>query len=844
MSQKINQYPYNVPTSPLLFHPPKKLEFNNRREQQKYQNEIPQSIYQLPGATSASSSSSYLSPQNAGMNMSKHQAMLEGRLPIGEVPSNFSRYQSVPRGTSPAHYQSLIKATTVYNRSQTAVVESVITVSSADRIQQPIMTPTGVQVLENNALTFTAGSNNVNVYLTSHGLQQDSYVVLTGVNTTTTTINQPFEARAGCNFIRIEVVGGAGLSAAYGTLDNLFVQISGVTNSLGNLPPNLINGIHNVYLTCPYSNFPSGITGMMDTISFNFNNRFFYIQVPVTAATYFSDRTSPINNPTNPEVQFQFLFIGGVPLYFLNCGFPSTLNNYDPYLQVSSIIDQDNFTVTLRQAAVISMSGGGNTMQVTSLSDVGLWYPDPNQYQVDLPQECTNVTKVELVGCDVPYSGFLVQLDTNDSIFWQLLNDSTGTTYSASILRGNYRPETLAPALETAMNSIIRNDTLKPHEFTVTLNEELGVATFFLKKTDTISNGFLLEYVPPYGIGTVTPGQLFLYFIDSANEANVGDSLTLVQGGDFLDPLPLLFSSLLTSQESSAFTVTSISVLQQLDALAANALTPVTTLQMLATRKNALLQLFISLGYSITITNTTLASGVVYPYTTASSVLPYFLQVSIPLNLISSPPATYELILNSEATTIFYNPSQFRFDFSQENTLGSILGFRNPGQNDSISAYSATIQNIDLYEYEQMLGFDSSIGLNTTFNFHGPAYLFLCCPELSSVTSTAPSTGATASSAGTTGGVTNIFTKIYLCGRPGHRLWNTQDTTPFIYPEPLASISTLTLSFVTSDGVSYNFNGLDHTLTFKITQLHSLPEDTGYNTHTGQLLEEIQAAGK
>jgi hypothetical protein len=781
----INNYPYNVPITPLLFQPPIRPNKANNRENNQWFN------------------NNYTDTNNT--------------------------YKKYPRGDIPAKLQVNEPITTVHRRSYDHVSSSIITINSQDRSLVPRTVPKYSYNLSSDALSFTSGLYDMTVTLPDHGLIQDSYVMISGVSTAEKILNQPFETRAGSNFVRIEIIASHNLTDDYRLLDNLFIKIDNVTSSVGSFPANLINGIHKLYLTCNYSNFPSDVNGNIDTVSLNTNSRYIYIQLSSEATSYYSDRRSPANSPYNNNVSLTFQFIAGIPLYYMNNGYPRSLSSYDPYLQIRNVIDANNFTIRMRQKALETITAGGDSMQLYSLLMADPPYLNPSRYTINLPKEIKNILQVELVGTSIPYSGYLVHNNNdnkNDSVYWQLLDDATGTMYSASILRGNYSGTSLASSLQIAMNNIMNNAYGDVYNFIVSADISTNTIEFSLYDIRKIQNALMAEYIPP-DVNT-TYGTTYLYIIDPENSVTVGDSITISQTNN-LTPIP-------SAAISGKLIVLSTSVFAEMDAIAMSALTPISTQQLIADRKSRLIEAMISLGYSVTANSITLSSGVLYKKVTLA---PDFYQIKLDIYAPLTPfPSTLLTILplNQTVTTVS-SPSQFRMDFTAIDTLGPIMGFRNSGNLNSFTEYRTIIKNTDLYDYEIKLGIDPMIGKQTAFNFKGHSHLFICCPQLSNFDSTAASIGSNASGSSASGsrGVANIFAKIHLDGHQGCTLYDTYVAAPKTYDTPLTSLSSLDILFVTPDGQEYDFNGIDHSLTLQVTYVSSMPEDVNFNANTGKV---------
>lgn len=795
----INSYPYGARQEPLLFEAPSRSSNGNVLK-----------INRVDGASSGDNTENKYSEYS---------------------------YHKIPRGTAPTHLQQIEKTTTVQRRTKNRVATSLVTIDSRDRIQTPRLVSNASYYLDADSLLFTAGSTDVTVILPKHNLQADNYITLSGVSAPLFIIDRAFEARNGSDFVRIEFINGHGLGDNLRLLDNLFVEISNVTTNLGSISANLLNGIHKVYLTCDYSNFPTvdrvSVNDVinLDTISLTTNSQFIYIRVPRSATSYYSDRNSPSDAPTNLNVVLQFQFISGIPLNYLNCGYPQSLITYDPYLRVKTVLDENRFTIRLRQEAAETVYGGGSIMQLTTILMADPGYIEPSRYAINLPVEYTNVVQVELVSMVIPYTGYLVISDEsgkNNMLYWQFLDESSGEIYSAEIPRGNYNRETLASAIQTSMNSVAN----APYKFSVTVNNETNRVSISLINSRRLYKSLIVEYTPATVQSPSAMGTTYAYIIEPDTRVIIGDQVTI--------NYPNAIGSVPASALQKTYSVRSTKnvMFLEMDTLSEILMSNPTSENILLhdalkARKIAIIGAIQSLGYNVELSSVVIDNRG-YPIVTSC---PSFYQID--LGEYNEVSAQSNYVITAPAGQVFGSistPAYFRMHFTATDTLGSILGFRNSGDANSVTNYSTTISNTDLYEYETKLGINMDLASRTTVDLIGDGYLYLCCPQLASMQSTSLKTGSNASSSGD--GVSDIFAKIHLDGRRGHMLFNTHIFAPKIFDVPLTSLSSLDISIVTPSGRDYDFNGADHSFTLRISQIQSLPEDVAFNTKNGLLLEE------
>lgn len=123
-------------------------------------------------------------------------------------------------------------------------------------------------------------------------------------------------------------------------------------------------------------------------------------------------------------------------------------------------------------------------------------YPDPASYRIRLP-EFKNVISIELVAAEVPTTGYVVN-ETNNILHYQ---EEDGITLQAQIPIGNYSPDDLVTAIETAMTS--------------------GFGVTYDVTNNTTTNTFTIE-----AVGGAAPAFNLIFFggtvpFSSSNEPNM-----------------------------------------------------------------------------------------------------------------------------------------------------------------------------------------------------------------------------------------------------------------------------------------------------------------------------------
>lgn len=407
-----------------------------------------------------------------------------------------------------------------------------IAIDSRDRNLLPQIVPSGITTLGNNPITFTAQSNIITINQQNHGLSVDDFVALNNISANQFTLNNPFNTSNGFSFIRITFPNpGHGLSPAYASAQNIFINISNVTSDLNVYSLNQLNGTHKVFLT---ANF--------DVSSVTPDARYLYIQLPLSATSTTNDTLDPATNALLPSSEWRnqgvvvnYLFVNGVPLFYLNNGTPVDIDHVLPYQSVTQIIDANNYTIRVDQNALASGNSGGNCITVTTILAVSNGYASANNYMYTLKKTYKNVVRIRLVSSEFPNTQYVIQSGVNDSLYWQDLQDQTNTTYSITVPAGSYPASDLQQEIQTLMNNVPLASTSPPqdHIFTVSINPDNNIVSFSSFIQHTLLNAMFIKYtIQEAGTSQVLQGAI-LYIIDPNNILKVGDHINIISAPNY-----------------------------------------------------------------------------------------------------------------------------------------------------------------------------------------------------------------------------------------------------------------------------------------------------------------------
>ena len=167
-------------------------------------------------------------------------------------------------------------------------------------------------------------------------------------------------------------------------------------------------------------------------------------------------------------------------------------------------------------------------------------------------------------------------------------------------------------------------------------------------------------------------------------------------------------------------------------------------------------------------------------------------------------------------------PIQARLLFNIPNTIGKVLGFNNVGDSNSITSYSYSINNYDLYEIDIQ---ENSIGVTTqpridtrvlSVNPNNYILMLANVPFNDQINLFNTSTYA--------------FAKLYLAGQLNDYVYDQYIQLGSTFQEPLSALSTITFSFYGPDNNLYDFNNVEHSFTIEIIEQLDELNIVGYET--------------
>jgi len=197
-----------------------------------------------------------------------------------------------------------------------------------------------------------------------------------------------------------------------------------------------------------------------------------------------------------------------------------------------------------------------------------------------------------------------------------------------------------------------------------------------------------------------------------------------------------------------------------------------------------------------------------------------------PLNQITNA-TVIDLVGNGGPSTVIKTKAKVSFLFNKNDTLGSILGFKNVGQLNAITSYKTVISNFDPYILSTNLNVVGNVDISTRLlNFTGSnLYILMYINDYECIINNSNQPTA--------------FAKILLSANPGDVLFNTFVNYPLEFDFPISTLNELNIRFTYPDGKLVDFRNIDHSFTLRIIEKIIKPYNTGINSKDTSYYETI-----
>ena len=581
--------------------------------------------------------------------------------------------------------------------------------------------------LSDNPFYFQIGSNLLTIYDPSHGYSYGDNIIIKNITVVLQNVKISFEKDN--YYVRIEL-DNHNLNPLYNyiVLINNFVGNNTNNTIFDNININYINKIQNVYFT--------------DGTNIATNN-FFYIKINI----------KPITN-NNSLCDINLYALNGIPLSNINSDYPISINQAQSSLNITNIISQDYYQVTLSLKATIGLTNNVNLTSLKSASGVGgsniiiskivsviEGFPDANHFKYSLGRNFSNVRKIRLLSTEIPNTEKMIRSSPiskqNNLLYWQNVDDGL-IEYMISITEGNYSIDDLATEIQAQVVATPRQGQtnvntskiiyLNDHFVTVNINQNSN--KFEISYYTTV----ILTQAITKSTYNFSDGFVRIIVNHPNHKLNSGDTIFINNAVD-TEAIP-------SSAMNGTFSIEAI----------------------------------------INVDN-------------------------YQIKLAKFNVSTFNAATGGGDAINILTPLQTRLLFDRVGTIGNLLGFRNVGDYNAITIYSKKISNIIEYELDSNLNTlgikNSSIINNTLLNFNGDNYIYLTLNYIFKDSIDIQ-------------GIKNIFAKLLLSGNPNTVIYNDFIQIGEEFLNTIISLSELEIFFYTADGQLFDFNNINVSFTIEL----------------------------
>lgn len=429
--------------------------------------------------------------------------------------------------------------------------------------------------------------------------------------------------------------------------------------------------------------------------------------------------------------------INGVKLNLLNANYPISVNQLQGYHVITSVTD-DTYTVPLLINNNIDIyNKGGSNVSTAKVGEFIEGYEDNNNYKIPLKRTFVNVSKIKLLSTEFPNTEKIIKSipSHKKNNMFKWKLENDGSTEYSVEL--DHGNYTIQLLKENLEQSIksVYRDTLRI-------------------KNKNNTNYSYYEY---HDCNIIIEPRTDKFTIQFYNTIFYPKAITYKNGESFSDGT----GRLIITHPSHRLEVDSIITIVN------------------ATTTNSIPQ---------DVLNTT--------YNVEKIINENSYQLKLPKYNISS--TNIDVTNGGTAMGVKY-PIKSQLLFNDQDTIGSLIGFRNTGKSNAITDYKFINSNKDLYQNDIL---NDDYYTNNSINLSGDNYILMACPIFNDSYNS--------------GEIDHIFAKLLLSDEPGSVLYNQYQQLGENFDPPLESFSEWEVKFYDADDHLYNFGNLDHSYTLEI----------------------------
>jgi len=688
---------------------------------------------------------------------------------------NYSNPLIYPKEYDP-YFDYLNKKNVNPLNTQVVKKKEYLNIDSTNRVSTSSLNIDKYLTVKDYGLEFQNNSNILKIYIKSPiengSLLLNKYIILRGFNTYTNYYNNlNFFFTNGSPIVVIDIKPNFSTTISY---TNITI---------------IIEGLEILNPSGYWKNIPIQLLNGLQIISIIKYNSEYKLSFTLPINFY---STNQNDNIFKSSCKIIFNCLGNYPINLINANTPLTSTNLTNYLTINSI--KTNYIEVLLTNKIslndnIDLDGywendsffTGKNIQIGNISGFIQAYNSANNFSIFLNKTYNNVAEIKIISSEIP--------NVQKNILSETYTNSTSIMYANNISKLSYI-ENINNKLywQNIMDFGIYQITLESGNYSYPLLKQIiENKVSKVKRNPIFSNNYLIKY-----------NYMEVEFIESTNETK----FTMYDIYNVPNCL-IEFSDASTSSNN------------------------IFKIKIYLPNHNLII------GDKIYITESTdyfvidkkyinLTQGHIISNVWDDNYFEIIIQNINTINDVGDTKGGYDIKIKKKAI--------FKLYFNFNDTIGKLIGFKLVGYNDSITNYSNAFEDYIITNKQNYYNDISNIlivnnvippeDLITYFASETYNYFLLLIDGLNNNNNpNGPS----------------YFYKFLINQPPNNYLFNTFVNSPVYFNPPISNLNNLSLTLVYPNGGLVNMGNLNYSLTFEITTINNIPENTHIDTKMSRI---------
>jgi len=421
------------------------------------------------------------------------------------------------------------------------IISSLINIDSSFRELYPKhIYGSTAQKLSNNPITFVKDSDIITIKHNNHNFIKNDNIIIQNVIGDTYILNESMFLLNDVKYAVIILDNNIDINyKKYNT--ELYINIEliynqDVPNFIDNIPFNSILGIKKCYIYDDLNfNNLSLLKLCKDKLNIDNITDIDNIKI-INKSMIFIDVFIPYLNTMNyyytidKVVKISYFHINGIKIGYINANYPINNFNYQSSQLITNIIDNNYYQIKINNKSYNDNIGGGNNIIVNKIDNSIEGYPNSDNYVINLKKTFNNVTKIELISMEIPFTDILIKKNINDKLYWKNIEDSN-YIYSIQLDEGFYVIDTLINELKNKINNTQRKGYINNNKiyniFDISINKISHIITFKSYNKTNLPNSLSIR------IDNINNEEYYILNVNHPyNILNIDDYVTIYDSSD------------------------------------------------------------------------------------------------------------------------------------------------------------------------------------------------------------------------------------------------------------------------------------------------------------------------